>query len=158
MVGQLHGEKGSTWEGGVRVPLAVRWPAGVAAPPTRPRPDPVSLLDVAPTVYELAGVAPRLPLDGASLLAPADPGRCFFHWREAALYALRCGPWKAHMRTRPGFGFEPPKSRYTPISWRLVPCCRRHAFDWREAVRLIEEGRAPEAVWYAYLCPRKQSV
>jgi arylsulfatase A-like enzyme len=59
------------WQEQVRVPLVLRAP-GVA--PGR-RTDPVSLLDVLPTVITRAGGAPPAGLDGRSLLAPAVSAR-----------------------------------------------------------------------------------
>ena len=55
----------------MRVPLVLRLPGGERAATV---PHPVSLLDVAPTLLDLAGVGERLPLDGRSLLDP-DPER-----------------------------------------------------------------------------------
>ena len=55
----LRGYKGSVWEGGIRVPFAVQWtgrlPAGVAYD------QPVSALDIVPTVAAAAGIS--LPAD-----------------------------------------------------------------------------------------------
>ena len=50
----FHGEKGSTWEGGFRVPLFVRWP-GVVKPGTVYN-DVISQLDWMPTLLAAAGV------------------------------------------------------------------------------------------------------
>jgi arylsulfatase A-like enzyme len=53
--GPLRGAKGSTWEGGVRVPAIVRWPGKVAAGKTS---DAIfSTLDVLPTFAALAGAS-----------------------------------------------------------------------------------------------------
>jgi choline-sulfatase len=58
-------QKRCFYEWSVRVPLLVRFPDGSRAGTTVARP--VSLLDLAPTLLELAGVEPPLPLDGQSL-------------------------------------------------------------------------------------------
>ena len=50
----FHGEKGSTWEGGFRVPMIVRWP-GVIKPGTQSN-EIISLLDWFPTLCAAAGV------------------------------------------------------------------------------------------------------
>lgn len=73
--GEMLGEKGfwaksTMYESSARVPLSMAGP-GVA--PGR-REDPVSLLDLAPTICEVAGAA-TAGLAGRSLLAPADPDR-----------------------------------------------------------------------------------
>jgi len=50
----FHGEKGTTWEGGMRIPMMVRWP-GVVKPGTQYN-DIVSLIDWFPTLCAAAGV------------------------------------------------------------------------------------------------------
>jgi arylsulfatase len=50
----FHGEKGTTWEGGFRIPMMVRWP-GVVKPGTQIN-DPVTLMDWLPTFATAAGV------------------------------------------------------------------------------------------------------
>ena len=54
------------YEWSVRAPLVVALPNGRGAGSTRA--DPVSLLDLVPTLLDVAGVEQRLPLDGVSLL------------------------------------------------------------------------------------------
>jgi arylsulfatase len=49
----FHGEKGTTWEGGFRIPMMVRWP-GVIKPGTVYN-DIISLLDWFPTLADAAG-------------------------------------------------------------------------------------------------------
>ncbi|PXA03528.1 aryl-sulfate sulfohydrolase [Coraliomargarita sinensis] len=58
--------KGSYYEGGVRVPLTVRWP-GVVAPGTTSD-VPVTGLDFYPTYLDILGLDAGKPLDGESLL------------------------------------------------------------------------------------------
>ncbi|WP_342316717.1 arylsulfatase [Lysobacter sp. FW306-1B-D06B] len=50
----FRGEKGSTWEGGFRIPMAIRWP-GTIKPGTVYN-DPISLIDMFPTLCAAAGV------------------------------------------------------------------------------------------------------
>jgi len=61
-------QKRCFYEWSVRVPLLLRLPDGSRAGERVPQP--VSLLDVAPTLLDLAGVEERLELDGRSLLEP----------------------------------------------------------------------------------------
>jgi arylsulfatase len=49
----FHGEKGTTWEGGFRIPMMVRWP-GVVKPGTQYN-DIISLIDWFPTLAAAAG-------------------------------------------------------------------------------------------------------
>ena len=70
--GLLREGKGSTWEGGVRVPCLVWWPGTIA--PGRVALDLVSELDLFSTCLELAGakVPEDRPIDGISF-APVAP-------------------------------------------------------------------------------------
>ncbi len=61
----LRAGKGFVYEGGIRVPLIVRWP-GVVRPGTTCA-EPVTTLDVAATLLDAAGVADPAGLDGTSL-------------------------------------------------------------------------------------------
>jgi arylsulfatase len=51
----FHGEKGTTWEGGFRIPMMVRWP-GVVKPGTEVN-DIVTLMDWMPTFANVAGIS-----------------------------------------------------------------------------------------------------
>jgi arylsulfatase A-like enzyme len=64
----LRGQKGQLYEGGIRVPLIVRWP-GKAAPGSRSA-EPTINVDFYPTFCEMTGTKPPAdqPLDGASLV------------------------------------------------------------------------------------------
>ncbi|MBR0819877.1 arylsulfatase [Bradyrhizobium liaoningense] len=50
----FHGEKGTTWEGGMRIPMMVRWP-GVVKPGTQYN-EIISLIDWFPTLCAAAGI------------------------------------------------------------------------------------------------------
>lgn len=100
--------KGSTWEGGVRVPGVWCWPGTI--PPATVVRQPASTLDVLPTVFALAGQA--LPtgrtLDGRDvrpLLNPTlYPGSVpeftyiYTGNSDNSIYGARKGPWKIHTR------------------------------------------------------------
>jgi arylsulfatase A len=62
----LRAEKGTLYEGGIRVPLIVRWP-GVAEPGSTCT-VPVSSVDLLPTLVEIAGGAVPAEVDGVSLV------------------------------------------------------------------------------------------
>ncbi|MFV2070290.1 MAG: arylsulfatase, partial [Pirellulales bacterium] len=82
----MRGMKGTVHEGGVRVPLFVRWPGHLTA--GRTVGEIAAHIDLLPTIAELCGVAePKtLPLDGRSLVplltGHADdwPDRMIFHY------------------------------------------------------------------------------
>lgn len=101
--GGLRGLKGSAFEGGIAVPLIVRWPGRVAAGSTS---DFLGYFpDVAPTFMDLIGGSDALPagLDGISF-APVLTGRPaerreheFLYWEfpgYGGWQAVRTGRWK----------------------------------------------------------------
>jgi len=95
----LRGTKGTFLEGGIRVPMAMRWPARFQA--GREFEAPVSTLDFLPTMLSAAGG--RLPVDrsfdGVDLLphlTDATRGRPhpILYWRIDAGAAVRRDDWK----------------------------------------------------------------
>jgi arylsulfatase A-like enzyme len=72
--GGLRGKKGTVYEGGLRVPGLIEWPAKVPQPRTTDVP--CSTVDIYPTLLELAGAKAthQPPLDGISLV-PLLEGR-----------------------------------------------------------------------------------
>jgi len=73
--GGLRGRKGTVWEGGLRVPAIIEWPAAIPEP--RVTAVPCGTVDILPTLLELTGATlpdPNRPLDGVSL-APLIQGR-----------------------------------------------------------------------------------
>jgi choline-sulfatase len=68
------------------------------APGLEPRVEtaPVSLLDVAPTILDLAGVEERLPMDGGTLLDPQGIVFSEYHVEKvrAPCFMVRRGRWK----------------------------------------------------------------
>lgn len=66
--GILRGEKGTLWEGGIRVPALIEWPGKIK---NRISNIPASTVDIFPTILDLAGIdVTRItyPLDGVSLV------------------------------------------------------------------------------------------
>lgn len=98
--GPLREAKGSSYEGGSRVPCLVRWPGRVAA--GRVSDAIFSTLDFLPTVGHLAGFAPPADrivdgVDQTDLLLGRSPSgaRDHFHYFDQnELHAVRLGPWK----------------------------------------------------------------
>ncbi|MFG0335822.1 MAG: sulfatase-like hydrolase/transferase [Maioricimonas sp. JB049] len=70
--GGLRDAKGSIWEGGIRVPTIIEWPARVPEP--RITDVPANTSDIYPTLLEIAGVTieNQPPLDGISLVPLLD--------------------------------------------------------------------------------------
>jgi uncharacterized sulfatase len=101
--GGLRGMKGQTWEGGLRIPLIVRWPGKI--PPRQVLDAPCGLIDVLPTVLRAAGIPipNELHLDGKDLLPvltqqAASPHEALFAMQGNQLMCVRSGPWKLHLR------------------------------------------------------------
>lgn len=101
----LRGEKGTLYEGGVRIPAIARWPGTV--PKGSECGTPLITMDFYPTVLELTGAAAPTgqPLDGLSLLpvlkdAQAALARSALHWHlphyhhSTPASAIREGDWK----------------------------------------------------------------
>ncbi len=102
----FRGAKGLVYEGGVRLPMILRWPAGLPAG-AREIDDLVHFTDWLPTLAAVAGapVDDGLPLDGVNVLpllqgAPAEvPDVRFWQWNRYTPVAecnaaMRDGQWK----------------------------------------------------------------
>lgn len=102
--GPLRGGKGTTFEGGQRVPTIFWWPGTVQPGVVT---DLGSTLDLMATLAALTGAA--LPQDrklDSYDLSPVllgkgpSPRREMFYWTRAELHAVRFGPWKLHVKMR----------------------------------------------------------
>ncbi|MCX5677104.1 MAG: sulfatase [Planctomycetota bacterium] len=103
----LRGGKGSTWEGGMRVPFIARWPGRVPAGAATP--EQASVMDILPTFAGLAGAAVPADrvIDGRDIwpLLSGRPGartphEAFFYYSSYGdLSAVRSGNWKLHVKT-----------------------------------------------------------
>ncbi len=93
----LRGWKTTTFEGGIRSAMAVRWPGKIPAGLSLAAP--TTTLDLAATYLELASGKVPSDLDGRGLAAaltkgaPLDPERPIF-WRMGDVWAVRKGDWK----------------------------------------------------------------
>ena len=111
--GGLRGAKGTSWEGGVRVP-AIAWAPG-RVPAGRESDAIVSTLDVLPTFAKLAGAS--LPserrLDGVDqtdlLHGRSESGArdAFHYFVRMELHAVRKGRWKLAMPRERFHGYAP---------------------------------------------------
>ena len=76
----LRESKGHLYEGGIRVPMIVRWPGQVKAGTTCEWP--VVSMDFFPTFLEVAGLKPgKAPIDGESIL-PLLKQKAPYSWRR----------------------------------------------------------------------------
>ena len=100
--GPLREGKGTTWEGGVRVPCIMRWPGHI--PAGTECHEPAATIDVFPTVAGLVGAElPELPIDGLDIWplmsgaeSAASPHDAFYFYWGNHLQAVRSGRWKLH--------------------------------------------------------------
>ena len=97
--GGLRGSKGSTFEGGIRVPFIAKWPTRIPAGLTLN--DLGADVDLTPTILEAANIAapPLLAFDGVSLLdtitgGPPAQARPLFRGAGTSIDAIRFGQWK----------------------------------------------------------------
>lgn len=103
--GPFRGLKRELYEGGIRVPLIVRWPGRVRWPGLS-NVWPVTLCDLMPTAAALAGVSAPPTTDGISLLPFLTGGRpargdwiLYWEFHEGGFaQAVRIGRWKAVRR------------------------------------------------------------
>jgi len=114
---QFNGAKGTVYEGGIRVPMIVRWPEGLPAG-TQVN-EMIHFADWLPTILAMTGVplpADNLPLDGVNVL-PVMRGE------KGQVQTRRCWQW----------------NRYTPLiecnaairdgDWKLVRPAIREAME-----------------------------
>lgn len=115
--GLLQDGKGTTWEGGMREPC-IFWSPGNIKPAVIT--DLGTTMDLFTTFSRLAGVA--IPddriVDGVDLSPvlfeeQASPRNEVFYYRSRELFAVRVGPYKAHLITQGGYG-PPEKTEHNP--------------------------------------------
>jgi arylsulfatase len=117
----FRGEKGTTWEGGVRVPCLIKWPGKIA--PGSVSNGVQSHEDVYATLAAAAGLPDlkerllkghtmngtryKVHLDGYNNLdhwtgeSPKSARREYFYYDETDLMAVRVGNWKMHIGVKP---------------------------------------------------------
>lgn len=122
--GLLREGKGSTWEGGMRVPAIAWWPGTIA--PARVSHALATTMDLFPTAVAMAGATPPADreMDGVSLLPLLRGEReevreAVFFYRGTRLFAVRKGAWKGHFVTQSGYGGGPAQTHEPLALYRL---------------------------------------
>ena len=101
----LRGRKGTTWEGGQRVPCLMRFPGSIPAGIVNN--EIATAMDFLPTFADLAGaqVPSDRAIDGKDIRplmfgrnGTASPHRTFFYYSGENIEAARSGKWKLHVR------------------------------------------------------------
>lgn len=111
----FRGEKATTWEGGVRVPLLIRWPNKIPAGSTsngiQDHTDLFTTLAAACGLHHIGEelkTKNKVYIDGINNLdhwSGKGPSKrtVEYYYNESELTAIRIGNWKSHMMTREGF-------------------------------------------------------
>jgi arylsulfatase len=145
------GEKATTWEGGFRVPAAVRWPGQI--PAGQVVNGIVHHMDWMPTLLAAVGEPDikqklldgyragdktfRVHLDGYNMLdyfksggEGEGPRKEIFYFTDVGeLAAVRHGNYKAHFMIQEAHGFDVWKNPYTPQAWPSVVNLRADPFE-----------------------------
>jgi len=105
-----RGWKITMFEGGIRVPLFIKWPTKIA--PGTTVETPVAHIDMMPTLAAAAGILPRadIEIDGLNLL-PLTTEEGAENWQRETLFwqsghyqVVRHGDWKLQLNQRPTDG------------------------------------------------------
>lgn len=148
--GPFRGAKGDLTEGGLRVPLLVRWPGRIKSGTTNDQP--VASWDLFATVIELAGHTNTPPTDGISLVPtllgrPTKTERDFLYWETHEpkfRQAIRAGDWKG-IRAGTNAPLELFRLARDPNESRDV------AADYPAIVKILEKflntARTESSVW-----------
>ena len=147
----FHGEKATCWEGGFRVPAAVRWPGKI--PAGKVVNGIVSHMDWMPTLMAAAGIPNvekkllkghkagektfKVHLDGYNMLdyfqsggeGPGPRQEIFYFTDVGQLAAVRHGDAKVHFMVQEAHGFDVWKNPYTPLSWPSLVNLRADPFE-----------------------------
>jgi len=146
----FHGEKATTWEGGMRAPMMVKWPKKIK--PHQVSNEMMSGMDWLPTLLAAAGeddVKQKLlkgysangkdfnvHLDGYNFLpyltGQADKGprkELFYFNDDGDLTALRYDKWKIHFKVQDNHGFKVWEREYSPVRVPLLMDLRADPFE-----------------------------
>lgn len=108
----FRGWKITMFEGGLRVPMFVRWPSEIS--PGTEIDTPVAHIDVMPSLAAAAGAAMPVDveIDGSNFLSLLSPGgeeawdRDTLYWQNGHYQVVRHGAWKLQVNERPTDGLQ----------------------------------------------------
>ncbi|WP_082316512.1 sulfatase-like hydrolase/transferase [Mangrovimonas sp. ST2L15] len=121
--GLLKDGKGTTWEGGYRVPMVAWWPTQI--PKGIVNEDVTNTLDLLPTIAALSDTKlPETQLDGQNILSSlkgekAVTNDAFMFYRGKEVFAVRSGQWKAHFITQTAYPSGPKNVHNPPLLFNL---------------------------------------
>lgn len=120
--GRFRDRKGSSWEGGQRVPFIAQWPGTIT--PGQVSSEPVMNIDLFPTLVKLAGGAlpSDRPIDGKDILpvltsGASSPHEVLYLFDADRIAGVRSGKWKLVLESRYRTAvpsFDNPQSYYGP--------------------------------------------
>ena len=137
----FRGEKGTTWEGGLRVPCVIRWPGkippGTDANGIQSHEDLFVTLAAAAGLpnlkedllagYKMGDMTYKVHLDGYNNLdywtgkSPKSARREIFYYDETDLMAVRVDGWKMHIGVKPnGLWWDPKSYPSVPYVFNLL--------------------------------------
>lgn len=138
----LRGAKGTTWEGGMRVPCIVRWPGRIA--PGRVSDEVATAMDLYPTLARLCGATmPAHTVDGRDISgllfddSASSPHDAFLYYLQDDLEAVRVGRWKLRFWKRRTMTDEDVAEAIRDGTFDLDPSSRREAV--RELYDLVAD-------------------
>ncbi|MDX1639646.1 MAG: sulfatase [Balneolaceae bacterium] len=151
--GLLYDGKGTTWEGGMRVPALAWWPGTI--PKGVVTQELGTTMDLFSTSLSLGGA--ELPadrvIDGVDL-TPVLTGEggsvreSVYYYREEKLYAVRKGAWKAHFITQSAYVGDEPLEQDPPELYNLevdpsesYNIAKKHPDVLKEIRNMVEEHR-----------------
>jgi len=146
----FRGEKNTTWEGGFRVPMMVKWPGKIK--PHQVSNEIISMEDWMPTLLSAAGVDDiqgkllkghragsrsfKVHLDGYNFLpyftGKTDKGprtEMFYFTDDGQLSALRYGDWKIMFSEQRAHGFDVWQEPYVTLRFPKLMNLRRDPFE-----------------------------
>ncbi|HPD46445.1 MAG TPA: sulfatase [Anaerohalosphaeraceae bacterium] len=156
--GPFRDGKGSTWEGGMRVPTIAWWPGAIK--PQTVITDMASTLDVLPTFADLAGA--DLPADRVydgwsmvDMLTGKGKGKrsVMFYYRGTQLRAVRKGPWKIHLYTKTEYVNDTLKKHDPPLLFNVERDPSESHEVGAQHPRIIEDLKKEIAAHVATLKP-----
>ena len=122
--GPLYEAKGSTYEGGMRVP-AIAWGPGLVQPKTVSSAIATSM-DLYPTILALANaqLPTDRPIDGSDIRDLLSGKKALgtnivYFYDSNRLQAIRKGPWKAHFITHPSYSPDAPIPHDPPLLYNV---------------------------------------
>jgi len=148
----LREGKGTSWEGGVRVPAIMRWPNKIPAGAVQHQP--LMTIDLLPTIAGLVGAElPKQIIDGKNVWplismeenAVSPQEVYYFYYNKNELQAVMMGNWKLYLphsyRTVPSD--QPKRNDGTPVGYQMIKLEKAELYnlesDISEKINVLEK-------------------